>query len=225
MDRMKTYRLDSETTVLAKADGEPYRYVNRSSADHKARSLVAAGIAARVHHQPPSRSFYIAVPDDEELCEAVAAALTANGLTAEADYTGGGIWCVSIAEPWRPNASWLCGMAAENWGGTLMEADSYAAYEGPEDDGEMQLLDTDVSSESLQAAHIAERLAVAILKWRAEHDATPQAAAPEADAWVAVSAQLVVGPFKTAADAARYIATRPPQANYQVLPLHAAPTA
>ena len=108
--------------------------------------------------------------DDEGICEAVATALTADGFTAEAQYTGGGIWCVSIAEPARSNASWLCGMSADDWGGTLMEADSYAPYEGPEDGGEMQLLHcVGTSSESQQVADIAAALAREIKLWRTSH--------------------------------------------------------
>jgi len=106
--------------------------------------------------------------DDEQICEAVAAALTADGLPSEAQYTGGGIWCVSITEWVRPKASWLCGMSCEVWAGTLMDADSYAVYEGSEDGGEMQLIGTDVSSESQDVAAIAAALARAIRTWRGE---------------------------------------------------------
>jgi hypothetical protein len=106
--------------------------------------------------------------DDEEICEQVAALLTAAGFPAEAQYTGGGIWCVSIAEPTRTNASWLCGMSCEDWAGTLMEADSYAPYEGDDDDEDMQLLDCPgVSSESQDVAAIAAALGDAIRAWRA----------------------------------------------------------
>lgn len=104
--------------------------------------------------------------DDEQICEAVAAALTADGLPSEAQYTGGGIWCVSIEE-WRaPKASWLCGMSCDMWAGTLMEADSYACYEGPEAGGEHQFIHTDVSSESQDVAAIAGALARAVREWR-----------------------------------------------------------
>jgi hypothetical protein len=108
--------------------------------------------------------------DDEAICEAVAKQLTASGFTAESQYTGGGIWCVSINEPARPNAAWLCGMSADEWGGTLMEADSYAPYEGPEYGGEMQLLHCKgVSSDSQNVLNIAEAIAVEIRMWRMTH--------------------------------------------------------
>jgi|SRR5262245_2016997 len=107
--------------------------------------------------------------DDEQVCERVAVALSAAGFPAEAQYTGGGIWCVSIAEPTWPDAAWLCGMSAEHWGGTLMEADSYAPYDDPTDAELMHTLDTTVSSDSQATCVIAAALANSIRAWRTAH--------------------------------------------------------
>jgi hypothetical protein len=38
--------------------------------------------------------------------------------------------------------------------------------------------------------------------------------------WVVVSSHIVVGPFKRADDASAFIKTRPPQAEYRVMPLY-----
>src|SRR5262245_59495595 len=66
---------------------------------------------------------------DEQLCEAVAAALTADGFTAEGIYTGGNIWCIQIAEPTWRQAAWLVGNGCDAWGGCLENADG-GVYEG-----------------------------------------------------------------------------------------------
>jgi len=103
--------------------------------------------------------------NDEEICEAVAAALTADGLPAESQYTGGGIWCVSIEEWRKPKASWLCGMSCENWAGQLMDDGTYCVYgEGNEE----HILHTHVSSDSQDTAAIAGALARAVRVWRGE---------------------------------------------------------
>jgi hypothetical protein len=106
---------------------------------------------------------------DEDLCDGVAAVLTAMGFTAESQYTGGGIYCVSILEPTFPNASWLCGMAAECWAGTLMEADSYGIHEDNNLAQDELFIHTRVSSESMRPDRIAPALAREIQRWRAKH--------------------------------------------------------
>jgi hypothetical protein len=107
--------------------------------------------------------------DDEQICDAVAAALTADGLPAESVYTGGGIWCIQIAEPTWPNAAWLVGNGCDSWGGCLENADggiySGGLYDGP-DDEDLQLLCTKVDSESQDVAAIAAGVAAAVRHWR-----------------------------------------------------------
>jgi len=106
--------------------------------------------------------------DDAEICEAVAVALTADGLKAESAYTGGGIWCVTIAEPTLPEAEWLCGMADTNWGGGLTHWESAEVY-GEAEGEALQLLYTDVASDSQDVAAIAGALARAVRAWRTAH--------------------------------------------------------
>lgn len=92
----------------------------------------------------------------EALTAAVAAALTAQGMPAEHDYTGGGFWCVVVQEPRRvPPAGWMFGNQGDDWAGCLVEGDrSYAA-----DD---RYVYTTVSAESQDADAIAAGIAAAV---------------------------------------------------------------
>jgi hypothetical protein len=59
---------------------------------------------------------------DETQCDKVAAALRDRGITARAEHTGGGIWCVML--PTMDGGEWCFGMADVHWAGGYSDKDS-----------------------------------------------------------------------------------------------------
>jgi hypothetical protein len=98
----------------------------------------------------------------------VAAALRRLGIAEAYDeHTGGGIWCVFLPEPTKPDAEWIFGMADETWGGELLEkASTSPYYELVPFDQRTDILTTAVSSDDTDYTRIAEAILAAIAAWR-----------------------------------------------------------
>jgi hypothetical protein len=85
----------------------------------------------------------------------VALALMARGIPAQSHHTGGGIICVMVPEPRDAGCEWCFGTADFTWGADLRDCETGEAFED-------QILTTSISSDSADAAAIADAIVVAI---------------------------------------------------------------
>lgn len=102
--------------------------------------------------------------DYEAIAIDVVTALTARGLFARMEQTGGGVICVFIAEPAphppQSEYEWICGTANDTWGGDLVDVNGELVGEAQR---ESQHITTTVNSRSTDAEAIADALHNAIV--------------------------------------------------------------